>query len=576
MPSAPRRPLVAGNWKMNGLKAAAGELARIVQGARTLPAVDVIVCPPATLIAAFAAAVQGSPVRIGAQDCHAEPAGAFTGDLAAEMLKDAGASAVIVGHSERRSRHAETDAEVRAKAVAAHRAGLSAIVCVGETRAEREAGRALPVMDAQLDGSLPEGATAENLVVAYEPVWAIGTGLTPTPSDVAEMHALRAPAPRSAFRSRRGGHPHTLRRIGEALERGRAPGRRRGRRRAGRRCEPAGRRVSGDRGRVPVSRAPRATMPAGIARGPADFVLRNGKVITVDAAFNVTQAIAVAGDRIIAVGADAAMAEHTAPTTHIVDLQGKPVIPGVNDGHAHMDREALRNVFPVARAGALDPRYPGSHRRAGACHAAGRMDRDDADRRASLLLRCARQPRRAALADAAGARHRRPRQSGLYPLDLGLLARRPSAGVVRQHRGSRAGGHHPRHRRTGRDAQDREGCEGRSDRGDRRARDAADRRVDLVSRGHPLHSCRSPAGVAGIGARLSRFWNHQRIRGPRDRNRGHACLQGSVARRRADHARLSRVQPELEGRRCRAARGRSSTPGPDGSASRASATTGSR
>ncbi len=190
MPSAPRRPLVAGNWKMNGLKAAAGELARIVQGACALPAVDVIVCPPATLIAAFAAAVQGSPVRIGAQDCHAEPAGAFTGDLAAEMLKDAGASAVIVGHSERRSRHAEADADVRAKAVAAHRAGLSAIVCVGETRAEREAGRALPVVGAQLDGSLPEGATAENLVVAYEPVWAIGTGLTPTPSDVAEMHGF--------------------------------------------------------------------------------------------------------------------------------------------------------------------------------------------------------------------------------------------------------------------------------------------------------------------------------------------------------------------------------------------------
>ena len=206
MPSAPRRPLVAGNWKMNGLEAAAGELARIVQGACTLPAVDVIVCPPATLIAAFAAAVQGSPVRIGAQDCHAEPAGAFTGDLAAEMLKDAGASAVIVGHFERRSRHAETDAEVRAKAVAAHRAGLSAIVCVGETRAEREAGRALPVVGAH--------STARCLRRnRREPRGCLRAGL----GDRHRAHAdterrrrdacIRAPAPRSTFRSRRGGHP---------------------------------------------------------------------------------------------------------------------------------------------------------------------------------------------------------------------------------------------------------------------------------------------------------------------------------------------------------------------------------
>jgi triosephosphate isomerase len=134
--------------------------------------------------------VSGSPVRIGAQDCHAEPAGAFTGDISAEMLRDAGASAVIVGHSERRSYHKETDADVHAKALAARRAGLLAIVCVGETRAERDSGRALAVVGAQLDGSLPDGATAENLVVAYEPVWAIGTGLTPTPDDVAEMHGF--------------------------------------------------------------------------------------------------------------------------------------------------------------------------------------------------------------------------------------------------------------------------------------------------------------------------------------------------------------------------------------------------
>jgi triosephosphate isomerase len=127
-------------------------------------------------------------VAIGAQDCHAEPSGAFTGDISAEMLKDSGAVAVIVGHSERRAGHGESDAGVRAKAMAAHRAGLVAIVCVGETRAERDAGRALPVVDGQLAASLPDDAAAGNLVVAYEPVWAIGTGLTPTPDDVAEMH----------------------------------------------------------------------------------------------------------------------------------------------------------------------------------------------------------------------------------------------------------------------------------------------------------------------------------------------------------------------------------------------------
>jgi triosephosphate isomerase (TIM) len=191
MPGRSRRPLVAGNWKMNGLRASAAQLAKIVQGARELSGkVDVLVCPPATLIASFAEAAAGGPVRIGGQDCHAEAGGAFTGDLAAEMLKDAGASAVIVGHSERRSYHKETDADVRAKALAARRAGLLAIVCVGETRAEREAGRAPAVVEGQLVGSLPDGARADDLVVAYEPVWAIGSGLTPTPADVAEMHGL--------------------------------------------------------------------------------------------------------------------------------------------------------------------------------------------------------------------------------------------------------------------------------------------------------------------------------------------------------------------------------------------------
>ena len=190
MVRAPRRPLVAGNWKMNGLRSSAAEFARIVEGAQKLTAVDLMICPPATLLVLLAAAAKGTSVLIGAQDCHAEPSGAFTGDLSAEMLRDAGASAVIVGHSERRSYHKETDADVRAKALAARRAGLCAIVCVGETRAEREDGRALAVVGMQLDGSVPDGATVENLVVAYEPVWAIGSGLTPTPTDVADMHAF--------------------------------------------------------------------------------------------------------------------------------------------------------------------------------------------------------------------------------------------------------------------------------------------------------------------------------------------------------------------------------------------------
>jgi triosephosphate isomerase len=184
-----RRPLVAGNWKMNGLKASAAELGKIAQDGGGLAAkVDLMICPPATLVAAFAAAAAGKGIGIGAQDCHAEAAGAHTGDISAEMLKDAGASAVIVGHSERRTDHKETDAEVRAKALAARRAGLMSIVCIGETKAEREAGTTLDVVGRQLEGSLPDGATASEMVIAYEPVWAIGTGLTPTPADVAEVH----------------------------------------------------------------------------------------------------------------------------------------------------------------------------------------------------------------------------------------------------------------------------------------------------------------------------------------------------------------------------------------------------
>jgi triosephosphate isomerase len=191
MMATARRPLVAGNWKMNGLTTSLAELDRMIAAApRLAPKVDLMVCPPATLMAACAARAAGSALAIGGQDCHAEASGAFTGDISAEMLKDAGASAVIVGHSERRSLHHESDADVRAKALAARRAGLMAVVCVGESRDERVAGRTLDVVGAQIAGSLPDGTAAQTLVVAYEPVWAIGTGLTPTPADVAEVHGF--------------------------------------------------------------------------------------------------------------------------------------------------------------------------------------------------------------------------------------------------------------------------------------------------------------------------------------------------------------------------------------------------
>ena len=191
MASGQIRPLVAGNWKMNGLSGSVTELQGIKQGAAELAGkAELMICPPATLIASFAAAAKGSKLLIGGQDCHAKASGAHTGDVAAEMLADAGATAVIVGHSERRTDHKESNADVKAKAEAAWRAGLIAMVCVGEQRAEREAGKTLDVVGSQLAGSLPDGSTAANLVVAYEPVWAIGTGLTPTAADVAEVHAF--------------------------------------------------------------------------------------------------------------------------------------------------------------------------------------------------------------------------------------------------------------------------------------------------------------------------------------------------------------------------------------------------
>ncbi|HVT55821.1 MAG TPA: triose-phosphate isomerase [Xanthobacteraceae bacterium] len=187
-----RRPLVAGNWKMNGLAASIVELDLIIKGcpAELASKIDLLICPPFTLIEEFAAAAAGSPVHIGAQDCHPRPSGAHTGDISAEMLKDSGARAVIVGHSERRADHGEKNELVRAKAEAAHRAGLVAIICVGETSPERESGRTLDVVSDQLAGSVPNGTTGENVVVAYEPVWAIGTGKTPTAADIAEVHGL--------------------------------------------------------------------------------------------------------------------------------------------------------------------------------------------------------------------------------------------------------------------------------------------------------------------------------------------------------------------------------------------------
>jgi triosephosphate isomerase len=190
------KPLVAGNWKMNGLRAQLAELKAICEGAAG-PA-ELVICPPATLISEAAAAAQGK-IGIGGQDCHSNKDGAHTGDISAEMLADLGASYVIVGHSERRADHDETSEIVRAKAEAAWRGGLTPIVCVGETREERDAGRMLDVVENQLGGSLPDGATGKNLVVAYEPVWAIGTGLTPTVDDVAEVHAFIREALNSRF-----------------------------------------------------------------------------------------------------------------------------------------------------------------------------------------------------------------------------------------------------------------------------------------------------------------------------------------------------------------------------------------
>ncbi len=185
------RPLVAGNWKMNGTSASLDELRLIAQGFDV--ATDALVCVPATLLSRASEVLRGSPVASGGEDCHADESGAHTGDISAEMLKDAGASFVIVGHSERRTDHGETDKVVHDKALAAWRAGLTAIICVGETQEQRDAGETLAVLSRQIAGSVPKEAMADNTVIAYEPVWAIGTGLTPTVKDVTDAHAhLRA------------------------------------------------------------------------------------------------------------------------------------------------------------------------------------------------------------------------------------------------------------------------------------------------------------------------------------------------------------------------------------------------
>lgn len=181
------RKLAAGNWKMNGQRADLAEIAALAAACPD-PDCEVLICPPATLIAPMATAAEGTPVAVGGQDCHANASGAHTGDIAAAMIADAGGSYVITGHSERRTDHGETDADVAAKTEAAWDAGLTAIICIGETEAQYKAGETLAVIATQLAGSLPDGVTAANTVVAYEPVWAIGTGLVPTVEEIATVH----------------------------------------------------------------------------------------------------------------------------------------------------------------------------------------------------------------------------------------------------------------------------------------------------------------------------------------------------------------------------------------------------
>ncbi|MFP6745297.1 MAG: triose-phosphate isomerase [Alphaproteobacteria bacterium] len=184
------RPLIAGNWKMNGLRQDAMERVAAIAAlaGNGDPGCDLVICPPTTLLHQVAGAVDGGPLELGAQDCHSRESGAHTGDVSAAMLADAGCRYVIVGHSERRADHQEVDALVRTKAEAAHGAGLTAIICLGESEAQRDSGDALAVVESQLAGSLPDGTGAGDTVIAYEPIWAIGTGRTPTNEQIAEVH----------------------------------------------------------------------------------------------------------------------------------------------------------------------------------------------------------------------------------------------------------------------------------------------------------------------------------------------------------------------------------------------------
>ena len=234
------RPLIAGNWKMHGLAPQLGEIEAIAASVKaTPPFADILICLPATLIAR-AVQTAGGRIAIGGEDCSAEISGAFTGDISAEMLKDAGASAVIVGHSERRQHHGETDAIVAAKAKAARRAGLLAIICIGETKSQRLDGKALSVCGDQIAGSVPEGMTASAIAIGYEPLWAIGTGHMPTSEEIAEMHAhiRQCLAVRLGTGRQRGAHP--LWRVGQTVQRARHPGVARSRRRTGRWRKPEG------------------------------------------------------------------------------------------------------------------------------------------------------------------------------------------------------------------------------------------------------------------------------------------------------------------------------------------------
>ncbi len=262
------RPLVAGNWKMNGLSGSLAEIDAMRQAADAGESgqAELLVCPPATLIAQAAWRIKGGELSLGAQDCYTEPSGAFTGDISAAMLKDAGANYVIVGHSERRTYHHETDELVRAKAEAGLKAGLTPIVCVGETKAEREAGQQAAVVIRQLRGSLPQGATSENVVIAYEPRWAIGTGVTPTPRGHRRRAQRNSGAARRDWRAVMRQKSRVL--YGGSVNPSNCHGAfepRQCRRRAGRRFEPESDRISGHR-RALSLRGPASSLDARVPR----------------------------------------------------------------------------------------------------------------------------------------------------------------------------------------------------------------------------------------------------------------------------------------------------------------------